>query len=289
MRVLVAGCGYVGAPLAGALAASGHAVFALRRSDGPWPPGATGVRADLCDPASLDALPPDLDAVVYAASADAFDDDAYRRAYVDGPRNLFAALARKGERARRFVFVSSTAVYGQQEGEWVDESSPTEPPGFSGRRLLEGERIVLDAPRRGVVLRLGGIYGPGRTSLVESVRSGRARLRPGPPHYTNRIHRDDCAGALAHLLALPEPAPLYLGVDREPADEAEVLRWIAARLGMPPPPVAEGERGGVPPAAPRRARGSKRCSSARLLASGLRLRFPTYREGYGALIAGEPA
>jgi nucleoside-diphosphate-sugar epimerase len=278
VRVLVAGCGYVGSALAEQLAARGDEVFALRRSDGPWPAGARGVRADLRDPGSLAALPRALDAVVYAAAADRFDDDAYRAAYADGPRNLWAALAAAGQRLRRAVFVSSTAVHAQDGGEWVDETSPTEPAGFSGRRLLEGERALGEAPGRGVVLRLGGIYGPGRTRLVESVRSGTARLRPGPPHYTNRIHRDDCAGALAHLLALDDPDAVYVGVDREPAAENDVLTWIAARLGRPLPPA-----GDAAPAA-RRPRGSKRCSSARLVASGYAFRFPTYREGYGALI-----
>jgi nucleoside-diphosphate-sugar epimerase len=283
-RVLVAGCGYVGRALAEALAAQGHEVFALRRSDGPWPAGARGVRADLADPASLAALPPGLDAVVYAAAADGFDDAAYRAAYVDGPRNLVDALRRAGQPLGRFLFTSSTAVYAQQGGEWVDESSPTEPEGFSGRRLRQGEAVVHGAPWPGVVLRLGGIYGPGRTRLVESVRSGRARLRPGPPLYTNRIHRDDCAGALAHLLALPRPDPVYVGVDREPADEADVLRWMASRLGVPAPAVSEDHAEIAAGGAPRRVRGSKRCSSARLAASGYALRFPTYREGYAALI-----
>lgn len=283
-RILVAGCGYVGSALAERLSAQGHTVFALRRSDGPWPAGARGVRADLADPESLAALPQRLDVVVYAAAADGFDDGRYRAAYVDGPRNLIDALSRAGQSLRRFLFTSSTAVYAQQEGEWVDESSPTEPGGFSGRRLLEGEAVVRGAPWPGVVLRLGGIYGPGRTRLVEGVRSGRARLRTGPPLYTNRIHRDDCAGALAHLLALPRPDPVYVGVDREPADEADVLRWLAARLGVPAPPVAEDGSEIPTGGAPRRARGSKRCSSALLVASGYAFRFPTFREGYAALI-----
>jgi nucleoside-diphosphate-sugar epimerase len=139
-----------------------------------------------------------------------------------------------------------------------------------------------------VSLRLGGIYGPGRTRLVESVRSGRAASRPGPPHFGNRIHRDDAAGALAHLTTLAlaglELESLYLGVDDEPSDEALVLRWIASQLGMPELPMRDGE------AAPgardaNRPASNKRCSNARLRATGYRFRFPTFREGYAAAIA----
>ena len=129
-----------------------------------------------------------------------------------------------------------------------------------------------------VALRLGGIYGPGRTRAVELVRSGRARRRP-EPHFTNRIHRDDAAGAIRHLLTIDAPQPVYLGVDTEPADEAAVYAWLAARLGVEPPAVQDGD-------AALRARdvGSKRCSSARLQRSGYAFRYPTFREGFAALL-----
>jgi nucleoside-diphosphate-sugar epimerase len=178
---------------------------------------------------------------------------------------------------RRFVFVSSTGVYAQQDGSWVDEDTPAEPREFSDRALLDGERAVLGGPLPATVLRLGGIYGPGRTRLIESVRRGEARVRPGL--YTNRIHRDDAAGALAHLLALAEPAPVYLGVDDEPAAEADVLNWIADRLGLPRPPASR-----AVPHDRLEHRGNKRCRNARLRGSGYGFRYPTFREGYASLM-----
>ena len=147
----------------------------------------------------------------------------------------------------------------------MDEASATEPADFGGRRLLEGEALVAAAPFPGTVLRLGGIYGPGRRSLIERARSGAA----GGPAFTNRIHRDDAAGALAHLARLPAAAPCYVGVDSEPATEAEVLAWLARRLGAPAasaPPA--------PPPAPRRARGSKRCRNALPARLGVPLPLP---------------
>lgn len=279
-RILIAGCGYVGSALARRLAAAGHRVHGLRRRPEGLPAGVHPVAADLLDPASLRALPAALDAVVYAASAGGGAEPAYRAAYVDGLRNLLDALACLSEPPRRAIFTSSTAVYGQHGGEWVDETSATEPADFRGRILLEAERLLAAGPFRATALRLGGIYGPGRTRLVESVRAGGVTIQPGGPWWTNRIHRDDCAGALAHLLALPAPEAVYLGVDDEPADRGEVLRWLAARLGAAEPRVTADAAGD-----PDARGGNKRCSNARLRASGWRPLFPTYREGYAALIA----
>ena len=282
-RVLIAGCGYVGTALAELLAARGLEVFGLRRRPDASCAAIRPVVADLTRPATLRSIPAGVDLVFYTAAAGASSDDAYRAAYVDGLRNLLEALA--AHPPRRALFTSSTSVYVQSDGEWVDESSATEPAHFSGRRLLEGERALAASGVPAVVLRLGGIYGPGRTRLIDAVRSGRAAIRAGPPIYTNRIHRDDCAGALAHLAFLDSPEPLYVGVDAEPAREDEVLRWLAARLGAPAPreaPAAEAE----PRAGARRGGSNKRCRSARLVASGYRLRFPTFREGYEAVLRG---
>jgi nucleoside-diphosphate-sugar epimerase len=284
LRVLVAGCGYVGSALAARLAAEGHAVWGLRRSPGELPQGVQPLKADLAEPSTLAGLPPSLDCVVYAAAPGGAADERYRAVYLDGVRNLLAALESRGQRPRRVLLTSTTGVYGQQAGEWVDEDSPTQPDGFRGQRPLEGERLLLAGPFPATVLRLGGIYGPGRTRLIEQVRSGRATCVPGL--WSNRIHRDDCAGALRHLMLLDNPAPLYLGVDQEPVDLCDVQRWLAARLGVAPPAAVE--NADVEAATPGRRRSSnKRCSSERLVASGYRFLFPTFREGYGAMLAEE--
>jgi nucleoside-diphosphate-sugar epimerase len=291
-RILVAGCGYVGSALAAQLAADGSTVFGLRRRAAPLPAGVVPLAADLADAASLHAVLAGvehggIDAVVYAASADRGDDEAYRRAYVEGLGHVLDWAVAQGMRPPCVLFTSSTAVYAQQDGSWVDEDSATEPVHFSGRRMLEAEGLLAASGVPGVALRLGGIYGPGRTRLVESVRTGRARIRPGPPRWTNRIHRDDAAGALRHLVTRAlsgEPlGRVYVGVDDEPADEAEVLHWLAARLGVPEPGSAPEE---VAPSG--RGASNKRCRNTRLRRSGYDFRFPSFREGYGALLA-EPA
>jgi nucleoside-diphosphate-sugar epimerase len=273
-RVLIAGCGYVGSALAARLAADGDEVWGMRRSPAGLPAGVRPFAADLRDPAALAGLPEGLTTVFYTAAADGGSEDDYRAVYVDGPRNLLAALEAQGQRPQRVIFTSSTSVYAQSGGEWVDEESPAVPAGFRGRTMLEGESIVRGGAFPGVVLRLGGIYGPGRTSYIDRVRSGAAEC-PAVTTYTNRIHRDDCAGALRHLMHLPSPESIYIGVDREPADSCEVLHWLAATLAQPAPRRAEVA---APP------RGNKRCRSDRLASSGYTFLYPTYREGFAALL-----
>lgn len=275
-RILIAGCGDVGCRLGRRLVDSGYRVWGLRRHPDALPEGLEPLAADLTRPDTLAGLPSDLDAVVYTAAADGRSDDAYRRAYVEGVENLLRVVEAQTPPPRRLLFTSSTGVYGQTEGEWVDEKSVTRPSRFSGRRVLEGEERFRASPIPSVSLRLGGIYGPGRTRLLRRVASGEAVCPEGPALYTNRIHSDDAAGALHHLLERPAPESIYLGVDHEPAELCEVLRFLARRLGVEPPRTAPRDEAGH--------RGSKRCSSRRLRADGYRFVYPTYREGYDALI-----
>ena len=259
VRVLIAGCGYVGSRLAVALKASGHEVFALKR-DPSTLVGVEMVAADLTEPSTLTL--PEVDVAFFTAAPDAGDENAYRAIYVDGLRNLAHAL----HPGTRLIFTSSTAVYGQDDGSEVDESSPTTPPSFRGRVLLEAEAAS------DVTLRLGGIYGPGRARALERLRRGEARYNPG--RHLNLIHRDDASGALQHLMALEQPERVYIGVDEEPVESEVFYRWLATERGISTP-LADTTREGK----------SKRCSSARLRASGYAFRYPTFRDGYGELIA----
>jgi nucleoside-diphosphate-sugar epimerase len=276
-RLLIVGCGYVGAVLAERALRAGDAVFGVRRSDAPLPDGVEVIRADVSTPLATGCLPDGIDDVVYAVAAKSRDEAVYRSAYVDGLRNVIDALLRAPRPPRRLVFTSSTAVYGQHDGEWVDESSPTEPAGHRGAIMLEAEARLAASPIPALALRLGGLYGPGRTRLLDSLREGRAVLPRGVTRYTNRVHRDDAAGALRHLARLDAPPPLVLGVDDEPAERGEVLRWLADALGAPAPQE-------VDPGSGPHDRG-KRCRNALLRSSGYEPRYPSFREGYAAQIA----
>lgn len=282
-RVLIAGCGDVGTRLGLALAADGEEVIGLRRCPEALPASILRARGDLRSGEGLVPAARGVNVLVYTAAADGFGDEAYRDAYVVGLANVLAALRDARAPLERVLFTSSTAVYAQDDGGWVDETSPAEPAGFSGRRLLEAESLALAAGVAATVLRLAGIYGPGRTRLIEDVRSGHATVPDqGAPTWTNRIHADDCAGAARHLLRLPAERAhgVWLGVDHEPCDRGLVLDWLAGRLDAARPRRVSAR------AAPARARGtSKRCSSAKLREAGYAFRFPTFREGYADVLA----
>jgi nucleoside-diphosphate-sugar epimerase len=167
MRVLIAGCGDVGAALGLELTAAGHDVWGLRREPAGLPATIHPLRADLTRPATLAGLPRGIDLAVYTVAPAEATDAAYQAVYVEGLRGLLEVLAADHETPpRRVVFTSSTAVYGQTDGSWVDETSATDPRDFRGRRLLEAERTLLAGPIPATVVRLGGIYGAGRTRLV---------------------------------------------------------------------------------------------------------------------------
>jgi nucleoside-diphosphate-sugar epimerase len=272
-QVLLAGCGDLGLRVARRLCERGDQVWALRRQ--PPSLGEKGIAwlpADLTRSDSLQALPPGITQLVYLPTPDRRDAAAYRATFVDGLRHLLAAL---GEHSlRRVLFVSSSAVYGDHAGTWVDEDTPAAPPGFNGATLLEAERLLAAQPVRSIVLRLAGLYGPARLQLLDRLRAGSAPAPRCTPHWANRIHADDAAAAIAHLLQLADPAPLYLGVDNTPLP-LDVLYDHLAQLIDAPRPLD-----GPPPANI----GSKRLSNARLLASGFVPRWPDARAGYAALI-----
>ena len=280
-RVLIAGCGYVGGRVAELLSGEEREVFGLRRSSSELPGAARAIAADVTAPETLEGLPAALDAVVYAVSPSGRSPEEYRAAYVDGVTNLLDAVRERGRPVDRVVLVSSTGVYGHTDGRWVDEATPPEPASAAARCVLDGEAVVLGAEGTGIVLRLGGIYGPGRDRTVRRVVSGEVAC-PARGVYGNRIHRDDAARAIVHLLDLADPDPVYLGVDRDPAELREVYSWIAGRACVPDP-CAAGPEGDDEDAAGRRGT-NKRCSSERLAASGFEWRYPSYREGYATLM-----
>ena len=266
-RLLIAGCGDIGIRLAGKLDSNDWQVAGLRRNIQALPGSIHPVQADLLDPGSLTTIAGQWDGVIYQATPGQRDPEAYRQAYIQGLENLLDKLS-----ALRLIFVSSTAVFGQDDGSEVDEQSITEPSAFNGQILLEAEKCALDAG--GLAVRFSGIYGPGREFLINQVRGGKARCREHPPQWTNRIHADDCAGALAHLLNLDAPDPVYCASDDEPVTRCQVMDWLADRLG-----VARPERETAASSAQ-----GKRVLNHRLRASGYDFLYPDFRAGYGALL-----
>ena len=278
LSVLIVGCGDVGSRLARQMLARGWQVSGLRRSVTQLPEGVVPIAADLSDPTIPAAWPEQApDYLVYCVAASQHDEAGYEAAYVQGLRHVQRWLAERGQRPRRLLFVSSSSVFGQKGGEWVDEQSATEPDGYSGRIMLEAERLALSGAVPASVVRLTGIYGPGREWLLRQVRQG-YRVAEQPPLYGNRIHVDDAASLLAFLLQCDSEGKAlddcYIGVDDSPAPLADVVTWLRHQLGVTQ--WSDEERV--------RRTGSKRCSNARARGLGWSPQYPSYKEGYGAIL-----
>lgn len=271
MRVLIAGCGDVGNVLAVKLLHEGHTVYGLKRDASTLPDGVNPVEADLLDPATLAGLPADIDSLVFMPTPAARNQAAYEAIFITGWKNLWAALKRVPDRV---LLVSSTAVYGEDDGGTVDEATNPEPTGFNGKVLLEMEKTAARCTENLVIVRISGIYGPGRERLIRLAVSKDLEIQQTPPYFTNRIHRDDAAAALKHLLEIDKPEALYLATDDQPAPRYEVVEWLA------------GVQGGASPRgiADENASSGKRVSNRRLRDSGFSLTYPEYRSGYAAVL-----
>lgn len=262
--VLLVGAGDLGAAVGIRLADLGHDVLALRRNAGLVPPPLHGRSVDLT------AAPPDLSdvrprLVVVALTARPRTEEAYRATYVDGMARALDALPVPPERA---VLVSSTAVHGGGDRPGLqDETTPVAPVDGPGRQLVAAEEAFHERLPHGTVLRLSGLYGGSSTRLLDMVREGRV---DDPHRWTNRIHREDAAAAVVHLLTMDaEPEKLYLGTDDVPAQLGDVAAHLAQLLDAPAPPAADPAQGH-----------GKRLSNARLRSTGWVPTRPSYREGY---------
>lgn len=268
-RVLLLGCGDLGTRIGRLLADRGHEVTGVRRRAEAIPAPIRGMGADLIED-DLPDLPTDL--LVVALTADQRDEGGYRRTYLEGMARGLEAVLRSGT-PRRAVLVSSTSVNGDVEGA-VDETTTPEPSRPTGRVLLEAEEHFLERLPHGTVARLSGLYGPARNRVVDQVRRGE---NPDPGRMTNRVHRDDAAAAVAHLLTeVDDPERLYLVSDDAPCPTGEVRDFVADELGTARPAPTG-----------RTAPFGKRLVNTRLRATGLALTYPTHREGYRAVLAEE--
>ncbi|GGJ09473.1 NAD(P)-dependent oxidoreductase [Halobellus salinus] len=289
-RVVIVGCGYVGLELGRQLRGAGHDVVGVRRSDAGLDAvadaGLEPHRADATDPESLGELP-DAEWVVFAASSGGRGAAAAREVYVEGLRNVVAEYASRVSSPDRLVYTSSTGVYGDHDGAFVDEGTPLDPQTDKTRVLADAERVATeeaaDAGIDGTVARFAGLYGPNRYRLD--------RYLDGPvtEGYLNMVHRDDAAGAVAFCLESDcARGEVVLVVDDEPVDKWEFADWLAAECGVDTPPKRTTEERLADPdlsaAARRRIETTKRCSNTRLRALGYAFAYPTHREGYRAAI-----
>lgn len=284
--IAILGCGYVGIELCEQLVAGGHEPIGIRRSaaglQAVAATDATPMQGDVTDAGSLGSIP-DVDALIFAASSGGRDAEAARRVYVDGLRTVIEHFGERAHPPQQLIYTSSTGVYGDHHGDWVDEETPIAPASPKTEVLAEAERITREvAPAygiHGIVARVAGIYGPDRYRLE--------RYLDGPvtAGYRNTIHRVDVAGAIAHFLTHGAGGQdLVLVTDDEPVDRWTFADWLAEQVGVDPPPkrtvadrLADAD---LSARTRRRLSTAKRCDNARLRGLGYDLAYPTFREGY---------
>jgi nucleoside-diphosphate-sugar epimerase len=272
-KVLVVGCGDLGASVANNLVETGLEVIGLRRTATPIE-GIHILQADVTQPASLNGLAsiqPDI--LIYCVAANGQSDEQYKAHYVDGLRNVLATQT-QNLHLKHVFFVSSTRVYGQVSDSLLDENTVPEPTDFGGQRLLEAENLLKNLSCGSTALRLSGIYGPGRLRMIRLAKS--PENWPIENGWTNRIHRDDAAAFIVFLihevLAGKTINPCYIVTDSKPASQYEVLGWIADQLKVEKPHEEKPVLGG------------KRLSNQAMLKTGFQLRYPDFKAGYQALL-----
>jgi nucleoside-diphosphate-sugar epimerase len=277
-KILIIGCGALGTQLAHVLVAKGHHVTGLKRNPPETVAGNVDYfKADITSLADLKDLPTDFDTLYFIVSPDGRNQESYRAVYESGLANLLKQFSLAGSNPH-WIFVSSTSVYGQSQGEWVDEDSIAQPENAASQLIRQAEQKLMNLDAGNIVVRFSGIYGPGREYLLRMARQTPA-IQKNPPYFTNRIHQLDCIGVLAFLLerrlagvALEQ---CYLASDDDPAPMWEVMSWLAEHLKCQPPTVKIMENQGIM---------NKRCNNRRLKALGYQFRYPSYKDGYLELI-----
>ena len=279
---LIVGCGYLGRRVGRLLSDRGDRVFGTARSDSraaeiaDW--GIEPVLADVLNPGSIRL--PATDRLLYCVGFDRTAGVPMRTVYVEGLRNV---LDRLPNAVGRFAYASSTGVYGQDDGGWVDEDSPTEPRHEAGKVCLEGEETAR-AWGPAIVVRFSGLYGPGRV-LRKAAIERREPIVGDPRKFLNVIHIDDAATATIAALDRGEPGRVYLASDDRPVERSEYYARVAECLGASPPrfePPAPGS------AEAKREESNKRASNRRMRSElGVSLAYPDIATGIPAALAAE--
>ena len=262
-RVLIVGCGYVGRAAAALFLESGWKVEAWRRTTPASESRYPIVACDVSDQSAVGARAAEFDLVIHCVSSNGGDADAYRRIYFTGAKNLLDVFP-----DALLLFTSSTSVYAQRTGEWVTEDSLAEPTRETARVLRDTEELVL--AHGGIVARLAGIYGPGRSFMLKRFLEGTV---PASDRYINQVHRDDVATALLLLANKPARAAVFNLADDVPMLSHDCYAWLARFLQKPLLPTRNDSQ------LRKRGDSNKRVSNRRLREYGWELRYPRFEVG----------
>lgn len=286
MKTLIFGCGYLGERVARRWLDAGHQVFivtrASERADQLRIHGYHAIIADVTRPDTLRDLPV-VDCVLFAVGCDRRGQQSIHDVYAGGIQNALAALSAN---TGRFIYISTTGVYGPAGGDWVDEVTPADPRRDGGRASLAAEQLVAGHPlgKRSVILRLAGIYGPGRIPFINELRAGEPISAPATG-WLNLIHVDDAATVVvtaAEVMPLQIGPLIYCVSDGQPVERGEYYSEVARQIGAAPPRFVEPD-----PKSPRAARAetNRRIANARMLADlRVTLAYSDYRAGLTAIL-----
>jgi nucleoside-diphosphate-sugar epimerase len=282
MNVLLVGCGWLGREVAARLVARGDRVTGVTRTEASAQSlrevGIDATAIDLAAAGAVGRLGARPDAIVAMQSASGRDETAYTRAYLDATQTILESGAAEGV---PLVYVSSTGVFGQTDGSWVDEATSPQPADGISRVLVAAERLVLDRSRhraKACIVRCSGLYGPGRAATIERVRSGALAWGPDDGTWMNFSHRDDAADTVIAALDRGAPGSIYHSSDATPATRHDVVAWIASRLGIDPP--RRDENG---PLEERRGAHRRVRAAATRSELAITLAYPSFREGFASL------
>ncbi|MSU77285.1 MAG: SDR family oxidoreductase [Gemmataceae bacterium] len=271
---LIFGCGYLGRGVAEQWLGQGRRVFAVSRGSSSLPAGVERIVGDVVQPDTLRALPC-VDTVLYAIGFDRSAGPSMRAVYVDGLANVLAHLPKPS----RFIYVSSSSVYGQTDGSWIDESAPTQPAEESGRIVLDAESLLLGTLPTAMILRFSGIYGPGRLLRRQTIEKGEPIVGDAEK-WLNLIHRDDGVRAVLAAEERGKPGSIYNICDDHPVRRRYFYTTLARVLGAAPPMFV------TPPAnqpIPPHERAHRRINNLRLKRDlGMVLQYPNYDQGLRA-------
>jgi nucleoside-diphosphate-sugar epimerase len=284
MRALIVGCGYVGMALGEELVRQGHDVSGLRRADEADADlksvGISPIKGDITKREDLVRLPTDYDWVVNCVSSSRGTVDDYRTVYLEGTGNLIEWLS--ANPPKKFVYTSSTSVYAQTDSSIVTEHSSTEPSAETARILLDTEKVLSQATTQNfpaVILRVAGIYGPGRGYWFKQFLQGEATIEGKGDRFLNMVHRDDIVGAIISALEKGRPGEIYNVVDDEPVTQLSLFQWLSETLGKEMPPFLKSEQ----QAERKRGWTNKRISNCKLKTElAYQFKFPTFRDGFVA-------
>ena len=278
-NILVVGCGKIGYPLGVLLINQGHRVTGIKKTPLSNPdPVIQWQFIDITKKRHFQSLDTNYDQIIVILTPASRSPEGYQIIYQQGLDNLlnhFDHTPRPG-----LIFVSATSVYAQNQGQWVNEESVTDPTNYNGKSLLLAEQQVLQFDPNALVVRFSGIYGPQRNRLLKQLEQP-LDVQVSPPAYTNRIHQQDCIEVLLQQSALQRNSGLgyqiLLASDSDPAPKHEVMQWLAEEAGLCAPTESTTLQ---------HASQNKRCDNTLLLSTGYRLNYPTYKDGYGAMIHG---